>query len=144
MDLGIPTEATLVAMRAGDAPVRYLVGTPKGRRTRLEQAHPGADLAGGAAVGHGQAPRRGGGTLHPGAECPAAAKGTRHAAAAAEDACGSGSASYSSKPIPWITLLLKLGAAKQAAGRAWALVDIGCPPPARRSPRRRFTVRHAA
>ena len=34
-------------------------------------------------------------------------------------------------------LLLKLGAAKQAAGRAWALVDIGVPaPPARRSPRR--------
>ena len=38
MDRGIPTEATLAAMRAGDAPVRYLVGTPKGRLTRLEQA----------------------------------------------------------------------------------------------------------
>ena len=85
MDRGIPTEATLAAMRAGDAPVRYLVGTPKGRLTRLEQAFLAAALAGGAAGGHGQAPRRGGGTLHPGAECPAAAKGTRHAAAAAED-----------------------------------------------------------
>ena len=38
MDRGIPTEAALAAMRAGDAPVRYLVGTPKGRLTRLEQA----------------------------------------------------------------------------------------------------------
>ena len=38
MDRGILTEATLAAMRAGDAPVRYLVGTPKGRLTRLEQA----------------------------------------------------------------------------------------------------------
>ena len=28
MDRGIPTEATLAAMREGDAPVRYLVGTP--------------------------------------------------------------------------------------------------------------------
>ena len=68
MDRGIPTEATLSAMRAGDAPVRYLVGTPKGRLTRLEQAFLAQALAGGAAVGQGQAPRRGGGTLHSGAE----------------------------------------------------------------------------
>ena len=37
MDRGIPTEATLETRRAGDAPVRYLVGTPKGRLTRLEK-----------------------------------------------------------------------------------------------------------
>ena len=37
MDRGIPTEETLVSMREGDAPVRYLVGTPKGRLTRLEK-----------------------------------------------------------------------------------------------------------
>ena len=30
MDRGIPTEETLASMREGDAPVRYLVGTPKG------------------------------------------------------------------------------------------------------------------
>ena len=35
MDRGIPTEE---AMREGDAPVRYLVGTPKGRLTRLEKS----------------------------------------------------------------------------------------------------------
>ena len=38
MDRGIPTEETLASMRDGDAPVRYLVGTPKGRLTRLETA----------------------------------------------------------------------------------------------------------
>ena len=38
MDRGIPTEHTLEAMREGDAPVRYLVGTPKGRLTRLEKS----------------------------------------------------------------------------------------------------------
>ena len=38
MDRGIPTEETLAAMRAGDPPVRYLVGTPKGRLTRLEKS----------------------------------------------------------------------------------------------------------
>ena len=37
MDRGIPTEETLAAMRGGEAPVRYLVGTPKGRLTRLER-----------------------------------------------------------------------------------------------------------
>ena len=41
MDRGIPTEETLAAMRAGDAPVHYLVGTPKGRLTRLEKAFVG-------------------------------------------------------------------------------------------------------
>ena len=37
-DRGIPTEETLASMREGDAPVRCLVGTPKGRLTRLEKA----------------------------------------------------------------------------------------------------------
>ena len=41
MDRGIPTEETLAAMRAGDPPVRYLVGTPKGRLTRLEKSFSG-------------------------------------------------------------------------------------------------------
>ena len=38
MDRGIPTEATLATMREGDAPVHYLVGTPKGRLTKLEKS----------------------------------------------------------------------------------------------------------
>ena len=37
MDRGIPTEETLQAMRQSDPPVRYLVGTPKGRLNQLEQ-----------------------------------------------------------------------------------------------------------
>lgn len=37
MDRGIPTEAVLAEMRASDPPVQYLVGTPKGRLSRLEQ-----------------------------------------------------------------------------------------------------------
>jgi transposase len=37
MDRGIPTEAVLCQMRAADPPVQYLVGTPKGRLTRLER-----------------------------------------------------------------------------------------------------------
>jgi transposase len=36
MDRGIPTEETLEQMRASDPPVLYLVGTPKGRLSQLE------------------------------------------------------------------------------------------------------------
>src|SRR5437773_9110226 len=38
MDRGIPTEAVLAEMRAADPPICYLVGTPKGRRSKLEKA----------------------------------------------------------------------------------------------------------
>ena len=37
MDRGIPTEEALKAMRESATPVQYLVGTPKGRLTRLEK-----------------------------------------------------------------------------------------------------------
>ena len=57
MDRGIPTEEVLAQMRAADPPVHYLVGTPKGRLTRLEQAlleepwHAGAPRRAGEAAG---------------------------------------------------------------------------------------------
>jgi transposase len=38
MDRGIPTEEVLTEMRASVPPIHYLVGTPKGRLTRLEKA----------------------------------------------------------------------------------------------------------
>jgi hypothetical protein len=38
MDRGVPTEAVLAEMRAADPPGQYLVGTPKGRLTKLEKA----------------------------------------------------------------------------------------------------------
>jgi transposase len=37
MDRGIPTEAVLEELRRSDSKVRYLVGTPKGRLTKLEK-----------------------------------------------------------------------------------------------------------
>jgi hypothetical protein len=37
MDRGVPTEEVLAEMRAAEPPVHYLVGTPKGRLTRLEK-----------------------------------------------------------------------------------------------------------
>ncbi len=53
MDRGVPTEEVLCEMRASDPPVQYLVGTPKGRLTKLEkelvdkpweQARPGVQV----------------------------------------------------------------------------------------------------
>jgi transposase len=53
MDRGVPTEEVLAQMRAADPPVQYLVGTPKGRLTKLEkdlvtkpwrQARPGVQV----------------------------------------------------------------------------------------------------
>ena len=38
MDRGIPTDEVLAEMRQSDPPVSYLVGTPKGRLTKLEKA----------------------------------------------------------------------------------------------------------
>ena len=38
MDRGIPTEETLEQMRQSDPPISYLVGTPKGRLSKLEAA----------------------------------------------------------------------------------------------------------
>jgi transposase len=38
MDRGIPTEDTLNLMRKSDPPAQYVVGTPKGRLTELEQS----------------------------------------------------------------------------------------------------------
>jgi len=43
MDRGIPTEEVLGQMRRSTPPVSYLVGTPKGRLTRLESALLGRD-----------------------------------------------------------------------------------------------------
>src|SRR4051812_4299234 len=53
MDRGIPTEAVLAEMRASDPPVQYLVGTPKGRLSRLEKsllAKPWQEARAGVAV----------------------------------------------------------------------------------------------
>src|SRR3546814_17688796 len=44
MNRGVPTEESLQHMRAGDPPVHYLVGTPKGRLSKLEKDHRKAGL----------------------------------------------------------------------------------------------------
>ncbi len=38
MDRGIPTEEVLAEMRHSDPPIQYLVGTPRGRLSKLSQS----------------------------------------------------------------------------------------------------------
>ena len=64
MDRGIPTEATLATMRANG--LHYLVGTPKGRLSRLEAAFLGQPWEAVRARLAGQAAGTGRRALHPG------------------------------------------------------------------------------
>ena len=86
MDRGIPTEETLAAMRGGEAPMRYLVGTPKGPADAAREDVRRPALAGGPSIAGGQASGRGRRALRPGALRGAAAQGARHAPAPAQEA----------------------------------------------------------
>ena len=140
MDRGIPTEATLAAMRAGDAPVRYLVGTPKGRLTRLEQAflaqpwqavRPSVTVKLLAEEGELY-------ILVRSAQRRLKERGMRRRRLKTLwQRLGELQQQANSRD----QLLLKLGAAKQAAGRAWALVDICVPAPGEAVTPQTFTVR---
>ena len=140
MDRGIPTEATLAAMRAGDAPVRYLVGTPKGRLTRLEQAflaqpwqavRPAVTVKLLAEEGELY-------ILVRSAQRQLKERGMRRRRL---KTLWQRLGELQQQANTRDQLLLKLGAAKQAAGRAWALVDIGVPAPGEAVTPETFTVR---
>ena len=140
MDRGIPTEATLAAMRAGDAPVRYLVGTPKGRLTRLEQAflaqpwqavRPSVTVKLLAEEGELY-------ILVRSAQRRLKERGMRRRRL---KTLWQRLGELQQQTNTRDQLLLKLGAAKQAAGRVWALVDIGVPVPGEAVTPETFTVR---
>jgi transposase len=126
MDRGIPTEAVLAEMRARTPPVSYLVGTPKGRLTRLEKALtplPWQQARVGVEV-----------KLLPQA-------GEVYVLAQSQDRVHKERAmrrrqlktlwkrlhQLQRMTLPRDTLLLKLGAAKQQAPSAWRLVEIQLP-----------------
>ena len=114
MDRGIPTEETLASMHEGDAPVCYLVGTPKGRLTRLEKAFldlPWQEVRRSVDVKllteHGELY-----VLVRSERRLLKERGMRRP--------GELQRQSNSRD----RLMLKLGAAKKAAGRAWTLVDL--------------------
>ncbi|MDX1489211.1 MAG: IS1634 family transposase, partial [Acidiferrobacterales bacterium] len=123
MDRGIPTEEVLEEMRQADPPVQYLVGTPKGRLTRLEKqllekpwhhARPGVQVK-----------------LLP-------QEGELYVLAQSADRVAKERA-MRRRQLKWLwarlkqlsdmtltreQLLMKLGAAKQKAPRAWRLIEV--------------------
>lgn len=123
MDRGIPTEEVLEEMRQADPPVQYLVGTPKGRLTRLEkqlldkpwhQARPGVQVK-----------------LLP-------QEGELYVLAQSADRVAKERA-MRRRQLKWLwarlkqlsamtltreQLLMKLGAAKQQAPKAWRLIEV--------------------
>jgi hypothetical protein len=123
MDRGIPTEAVLEQMRQADPPVHYLVGTPKGRLNRLENqlldkpwhhARPGVQVK------------------------LLAQEGEVYVLAHSADRVAKERA-IRRRQLKWLwarlkqlsamtltrePLLMKLGAAKQKAPKAWRLIEV--------------------
>jgi len=126
MDRGIPTEDVLAQMRASDPPVQYLVGTPKGRLTRLEQA-----LL--------EQPWR---TARPGVQVKLLAQdGELYVFAESRDRVAK-ERSMRRRQLKWLwarlaklstmrltrdDLLMKLGAARTKAPAAWRLIEVEVP-----------------
>lgn len=126
MDRGVPTEEVLAQMRASEPPVQYLVGTPKGRLTRLEKAL--LDEPWHAA--------------RPGVQVKLLAQdGELYVLAESRDRVAK-ERSMRRRQLKWLwvrlaklstmtltrdALLMKLGAAKTKAPSAWRLIEIEVP-----------------
>ena len=126
MDRGIPTEETLSAMRAGDPPVRYLVGTPKGRLTRLEKSFAGLPWR---EVRESVEVKllAEDGELYILAQSRARVLKERGMRRRRLKKLWRRLRELRGQSLKRDELLLKLGAAKKEAGRAWHLVDVRLP-----------------
>ena len=112
MDRGIPTEEVLAEMRAADPPVRYLVGTPKGRLTRLERDLLELALAGGAAGSAVKLLPQDGELYVLAQSHDRVGQGTRHAPAATQMVVGPACKDLAAMKLTRDELLMKLGAAR--------------------------------
>ncbi|HEY1808922.1 MAG TPA: IS1634 family transposase [Acidobacteriaceae bacterium] len=123
MDRGIPTEAVLAEMRASDPPVQYLVGTPKGRLSRLEQrllAEPWQEARAGVAVKLLAED----GELYVFAESVDRVSKERAMRRRQLKWLWKRLRELAAMEVPREEMLMKLGAARSRAPTAWRLVDI--------------------
>jgi len=129
MDRGIPTESVLAEMRGAATPVSYLVGTPKGRLSRYEQdlaAQPWEKVRDDVAVKLLQD----GDEVYVYAQSHKRIKKERSMRLRRlKNLVKRLHALRNQKRITRDALLMKLGAAKTAAGRAFKLMDITLPEP---------------
>jgi Transposase DDE domain len=123
MDRGIPTEAVLAEMRRSDPPVQYLVGTPKGRLSRLEkqllakpwqEARPGVSVKLLAEDGE----------LYVFAESVERVSKERAMRRRQLKWLWKRLRELAAMQVPREEMLMKLGAARARAPTAWRLVDI--------------------
>jgi Transposase DDE domain len=91
MDRGIPTEDTLSQMRRADPPIHYLVGTPKGRLSKLEKALLGQPLASSTRGCGGEAAAAGARAVCAGSEPTRVSTRNVPCAGASSNGCGQGS-----------------------------------------------------
>ena len=127
MDRGIPTEEVLAEKRQSDPPVAYLVGTPKGRLSKLEKSLVGL-------------PWR---EVRPGVEVKLLAEDDDLYVLAQSRARIDKERAMRKRQLKWLwarlaklahmdlsreSLLMKLGAARAKAPTAWRLLDIAVDP----------------
>ncbi len=123
MDRGIPTEAVLAEMRGSDPPVQYLVGTPKGRLSRLEKqllAIPWQEARAGVAVKLLAED----GELYVFAESVERVSKERAMRRRQLKWLWKRLRELAAMEVPREEMLMKLGAARSRAPTAWRLVDI--------------------
>jgi transposase len=127
MDRGIPTEEVLAEMRQADPPISYLVGTPKGRLSKLEKALLGLPW---------QAVRQGVDVKLLPQEQELYVLAQSHARIHKERAMRRRKLKWLWARLKQITameltreeLLMKLGAARSKARAAWRLIDVEVAP----------------
>jgi hypothetical protein len=123
MDRGIPTEAVLAEMRGSDPPVQYLVGTPKGRLSRLEKkllAKPWQEARPGVSVKLLAEDRE----LFVFAESTERVSKERAMRKRQLKWLWKRLRELAAMEVPREEMLMKLGAARARAPTAWRLVDI--------------------
>ena len=128
MDRGIPTEETLQTMRETDPPIHYLVGTPKGRLTKLEKDflekpwQKVRDLVGVKLLEKGD-------ELYVMARSDGRVNKERAMRRRRLKKLWSRLKELQRQKLTRDALLLKIGAAKKEAGRSYFLLDIKFPEP---------------
>jgi DDE family transposase len=123
MDRGIPTEAVLAEMRGSDPPVQYLVGTPKGRLSRLAKrllAKPWQQARAGVAVKLLAED----GELYVFAESVERVSKERAMRRRQLKWLWKRLRELAAMDVPREEMLMKLGAARARAPTAWRLVDV--------------------